>query len=82
MEWKSGGARRSWGEDTEMMGHNSLRRRVVGDFALVGAFGIVAPALLAPINRHWSVMLVAFAAFAIAVGFLVDGLRTLDRLNK
>jgi hypothetical protein len=65
-----------------MMGEGSLKLRIYGDFILVGAFGIVAPVTLAPINRHWTVFLVSVAMFAMAVAFLRDGLRTLDNLHK
>lgn len=59
-----------------MMGQGSLKLRILGDFFLVGAFGLVAPAMLAPISRNWSVVLVSVATFVICIAFLWDGLRT------
>jgi hypothetical protein len=58
------------------------RLRMIGDFILVGAFGLAAPAMLAPIGRNWGVGLVAGATFAIGIAFLWDGLRQATRLHR
>jgi hypothetical protein len=56
--------------------------RMIADFVFVCAFGLVAPVSLAPISRSWGVMLVGFATFFVAAGFLLDALRTLQRWHK
>jgi hypothetical protein len=58
------------------------RVRMIADFILVGAFGLVAPAVLAPIGRNWSVMLIGAATFAIGIVCLWDGLRMAHRLQR
>lgn len=65
-----------------MIRQGKLRLRMMADFVLVVAFGLCAPALLAPIARSWDVMLTSCATFAISVAFLWDGLRTADRLHR
>jgi hypothetical protein len=55
------------------------RLRIIADFILVGAFGLAAPAILAPIGRNWGVMLISVATFAIGIAFLWDGLRMAQR---
>jgi hypothetical protein len=59
-----------------------LRLRMIADFILVGAFGLAAPAMLAPIGRNWGVMLIGVATFAIGIAFLWDGLRMVQRLHR
>lgn len=58
-----------------------FRLRVISDFLMVVAFGVVAPALLAPIARSWSVVLASGVTFALCLAFLWDGLRTASRLH-
>jgi hypothetical protein len=64
------------------MSHGMHQLRMITDFVLVGAFGLAAPALLAPIGRNWGVALVAAATFVIGIGFLWDGLRMAQRRPK
>jgi hypothetical protein len=65
-----------------MNSHRSIKLRMIADFVLVFAFGFVAPLILAPISKNWTVMLIAFATFLIAIGSLWDGLRTMQRLRN
>jgi hypothetical protein len=58
------------------------RLRMFVDFLLVGAFGLAAPVMLAPIGRNWVVMLISVATFAIGIVFLCDGLRMAQRLHR
>jgi hypothetical protein len=55
---------------------------MIADLVLVGVFAFVAPVVLAPISRNRPAMLMAVTAFLLAVGFLLDGLRTLQRFRK
>ncbi len=55
---------------------------MLADIVLVCAFGFVVPAILAPIGRNLSVFLTSLAAFLFAARFLLNGLRTLQRLRK
>ena len=61
---------------------DSLKLRMVVDVVLVCTMAFVAPIMLAPIGRSWGVLAAGFAAFLLAIGFLLDGLRTLQRLRK
>jgi hypothetical protein len=63
-------------------GRDMHRARMICDFVLVGAFGLAAPAILAPIGRNWGVMLTSAATFAIGIAFLWDGLRMAQRLHR
>lgn len=76
---------RSPGIVSIMMGRDEapdmFRLRMISDFLMVAALGIVAPALLAPIARSWNVVLVSGVAFALCLAFLWDGLRTASRLH-
>ncbi|MGC2639657.1 MAG: hypothetical protein WA294_20910 [Acidobacteriaceae bacterium] len=54
---------------------------MISYFLMVAALGVVAPALLAPITRSWSVVLVSGVTFALCVAFLWDGMRTANRLH-
>jgi len=74
-------ARKEW-ENAGRKAQDMLRLRMITDFILVGAFGLVAPAMLAPIGRNWSVALVSAATFAIGIAFLWDGLRMAQRLHR
>jgi len=58
-----------------------FRLRMISDFLMVVAFGLVAPALLAPIARSRSVLLVSVVTFALCLAFLWDGLRTAKHLH-
>jgi hypothetical protein len=58
------------------------RLRMITDFILVGAFGLAAPVMLAPIGRSWGVMLIGVATFAIGIVFLWDGLRMAQRPRR
>ena len=58
-----------------------FRLRMISDFLMVVALGIVAPALLAPIARSRSVVLVSAVTFALCLAFLWDGLRTAKHLH-
>jgi hypothetical protein len=62
--------------------HGVLKRRVIADFLLVCAFALAAPLFLAPISRSWSLMVAGFVTFLFSVGFLLDALRTLQRLRS
>jgi hypothetical protein len=63
-------------------GQSMHRLRMVADFILVGAFGLAAPAMLAPLGRNLGVMLISTATFAIGIAFLWDGLRMAQRPHR
>ena len=82
MRWKCRCGRGGLWEDAGRMDQGMHRLRTIADFLLVAGFGFVAPVMLAPIGRNWGVMLMGFATFAMSVGFLWDGLRTLGHIHK
>jgi hypothetical protein len=61
-------------------GHLKLRLTV--DIVLLCVLGLIAPIALSPVGRSWGVLLIYFLMFLICVGFLYDGLRTMERLRK
>jgi hypothetical protein len=69
-------------ENGRMNSRQLLKRRMVADFVLAGAFGLIPPPCLVPISRNWTVMLTAFTFMLIGLGFWYDALRTLSQLRK
>jgi hypothetical protein len=65
-----------------MGGHLSLRLRMAADVAMVVGFGLLAPVALSPIGRNWQTLATAFAAYFLAVGFMLDFLQNLRRFRK
>jgi hypothetical protein len=59
----------------------SAKVRMTVELVLFCIFGFVVPPLMAPLGSSWGKLLVSFGSLLLAVVFLYDFLRTVQRLK-